>query len=163
MHCLHGPCFLLCASEQKSARARRNVPCRMLRSRTHALAPRVLAVALLFAAFAASGEEPGKAANVEADITAAVPAPRKSVVLPRRVGQVDVGEAARRLERARLARRQGLEPRPGEFVQAGGVRTMNYRYWKRQEKLRVAVEEAQRRSQAANRILTRTQPKASQI
>ena len=76
---------------------------------------------------------------------------------------MDVGEAARRLERAQLERQQGLEPQPGEFVLVGGVQTVNYRYWKRQEKLRVAVEQAQRRSQATHRVLIRTQSKVSQI
>lgn len=84
---------------------------------------------------------------VESEPPAAQP-PRKRVVLPRKIGKVDVKEAARRLERAQFERKQGVEPRPGEFIQVSGVRVVNYRYWKRQEQLRLVVEGAQRRSQA---------------
>ena len=76
---------------------------------------------------------------------------------------MDVSEAARRLECAQQARHQGLEPRPGEFTLVSGTQTLNYRYWKRQEKLRVAVEQAQRRSQDTVRLSTRGQVKVSQI
>jgi len=112
-------------------------------------------IVLLVSAFAlvcagsASGQEIVKPVE-ESGNTASSDQPlpkKKSVVLPRRVGKVDVSEAARRLEQAQLARKQGLEPRPGEFVKVGSVKQVNYRYWQRQEKLRHAVELAQRRSQ----------------
>lgn len=113
---------------------------------------RIASVACVLA-LACAGSAFGQEASRQADDNGSAtlieqPPPKKSVVLPRRVGKVDVSEAARRLERARLARRQGLEPHPGEVVRVGGVRTVNYRYWQRQEKLRLAVEVAQRRSQA---------------
>jgi hypothetical protein len=73
------------------------------------------------------------------------PAPKRTIA-PRRGGKVDVSEAARRLEQAQLARMQGLEPRPGEFTRVSGTNALNYRYWQRQEKLRLAVEQAQRRA-----------------
>ena len=56
-----------------------------------------------------------------------------------------------------------FEPRAGEFIQVSGKRTLNYRYWQRQEKLRVAVEQAQRRSQDTLRLSSRGQVKVSQI
>jgi hypothetical protein len=51
--------------------------------------------------------------------------------------QVDASEAARSLAKAQRARKQGAEPLPGE---------QSFSYWQRQEKLRRAVEMAQRRS-----------------
>ena len=73
--------------------------------------------------------------------------PAKPAAAPRRVGKVDVNEAARRLKQARLERSLGAEPGPGELTQGTGARTVNYRYWRRQEKLRLLVERALRRSQ----------------
>ena len=72
--------------------------------------------------------------------------PARPVIKQRRVGPVEVNEAARRLKQAQLARKLGAQPAPGEYSNAPGGRTTNYRYWKRQEKLRLAVEQAQRRS-----------------
>jgi len=112
----------------------------------------VLLISAFVLAFAgsASGEEILKPVEENASPTVSdQPQPRKRVVLPRRVGKVDVSEAARRLEQAQLERKQGLEPRPGEFATVGGIKQVNYRYWQRQEKLRMAVELAQRRSQTA--------------
>ena len=115
--------------------------------RTGTLTSTACALALICAAGSASAEEIFKHVE-ENGITSFSdqPPPRKTVVLPRRVGKVDVSEAARRLEQAQLARKEGLEPRAGEFIKVRGERQMNYRYWKRQEKLRIAVEVAQRRS-----------------
>jgi hypothetical protein len=72
--------------------------------------------------------------------------PARLAVTPRRGGRVEVNEAARRLEQAQLARKLGAQPAPGELSNTPGVRTANYRYWRRQERLRLAVELAQRRS-----------------
>jgi hypothetical protein len=72
--------------------------------------------------------------------------PARPALAPRRAGRVEVNEAARRLKQAQLDRRLGAQPAPGEMSNAPGVRTANYRYWRRQEKLRLAVEQAQRRS-----------------
>jgi hypothetical protein len=133
-------------------------PCR----RTVTIASTVCALALLCAG-SASAQEIFKQVDENGSTTFSDQPPRKTVVLPRRGGKVDVSEAARRLERARLERKQGLEPRPGEFTQVSGKRTVNYRYWTRQEKLRVAVEQAQRRSQATLGSASRGQVKVSQI
>ena len=131
--------------------------------RAGTIASTVCALALLGAG-SASAQEIFKQVDENGSTTFSdQPPPRKTVVLPRRGGKVDVSEAARRLEHARLARKQGLEPRAGEFIQVSGKRTLNYRYWQRQEKLRVAVEQAQRRSQATLGIASRSQVKVSQI
>jgi hypothetical protein len=73
--------------------------------------------------------------------------PAKPAVIPRRGGKVDVNEAARRLKQARLERKLGAEPLPGELTQVTGAPTVNYRYWRRQEKLRIVAERALRRAQ----------------
>ena len=131
------------------------------------LASSACAVALLCAATGVSAQdvqEAFKAVDEEGRTTFSdKPPPRKTAVLPRRGGKVDVSEAAARLERAQLARKQGVEPRPGEFKLASGTRIVNYRYWQRQEKLRVALEQAQRRSQDTVRLSTPGQVKVSQI
>lgn len=133
-------------------------------SRAGSVAASIATLALACALGSASAQEIPKPVDVDGNSASSdKPPPRKTGFLPRRIGKVDVSEATRRLEHAQMARQQGLEPRPGEFVQVSGARTVNYRYWKRQEKLRVAVEQAQRRSQATHRVVTRTQPKVSQI
>jgi len=117
------------------------------------LAPSVIALLLLCAAGTVSAQEVFKDVDEAGRTTFSDQPPpvRKSFIAPRRGGKVDVSEAARRLQQAQLARMQGLEPRPGEFVRASGTRTLNYRYWQRQEKLRRDVEQAQRRSQDTQR------------
>jgi hypothetical protein len=117
------------------------------------------ALALLCAAGTLSAQEIAKPVEEEgrttfSDQPAPAPAPRRTIA-PRRGGKVDVSEAARRLEQAQRARMQGLEPRPGEFVRVSGSKTLNYRYWQRQEKLRLAVEQAQRRSLDTRRHASR--------
>lgn len=61
---------------------------------------------------------------------------------------VNASEAERRLAQARLKRRQGIAPLPGERARGSAAGVLNIRYWKRQEKLRLLVEQAQRRSNA---------------
>ena len=68
---------------------------------------------------------------------------------------VDANEAARSLRQAQMKRRQGMEPMPGERVRGSGASTLNHRYWRRQEKLRQAVENAQRRLSQASRLAPR--------
>ena len=126
---------------------------------------RLLLVALLCAAGSASAQEVFKQVDEDghtafSDQPAPTPAPKRTIA-PRRGGKVDVSEAARRLEQAQLARRHGLEPKPGEFTRASGTRTLNYRYWQRQEKLRLAVEQAQRRSLDTQRHASRNMVRAS--
>ena len=72
------------------------------------------------------------------------PAPSK--IVPRRPAGVDAKEAARRLDQARLERARGAQPQAGELTTDAGARTVNYRYWQRQVRLRQAVEKAQQRS-----------------
>ena len=69
-----------------------------------------------------------------------------SAISSRRVAIIDTNEAARRLGQAQLQREQGAESLPGEQVQGIDVSVVNHRYWRRQEKLRRVIEQAQRRS-----------------
>lgn len=76
---------------------------------------------------------------------------RNTAIASRPAALIDSKEAARRLGKARLARSQGAEPLPGERAGSAGASAVNHRYWQRQEKLRRAVEQAQGRSQLAQR------------
>ena len=87
-----------------------------------------------------------KGIDEEGRVTFSDRPPPKTTPVPRRNAGVEASEAARRLKQARLDRARGVEPGPGELTQGDGVRTVNYRYWRRQEKLRQVVEQAQRRS-----------------
>lgn len=71
---------------------------------------------------------------------------RISTISSRRAATINASEAARRLGQAQLKRKQGAEPLPGEQAKGSGARALNHRYWQRQEKLRLVVEQAQRRS-----------------
>jgi len=85
---------------------------------------------------------------------AAEPTPvRKSAISPRRGAMVEANEAERRLKQARLARARGAEPLPTERVRGAGAGAVNHRYWQRQEKLRLEVELALRRSNETRRSL----------
>ena len=66
----------------------------------------------------------------------------------RRSAAIDANEAARRLAQALLMRSEGAEPLPGELTH-GSTGAPNQRYWQRQEKLRVLVEQAQQRANEA--------------
>jgi hypothetical protein len=83
------------------------------------------------------------------------PQPRRSVVPSRRGAQVNASEAKRRLAQAELKRKLGEAPLPGERAQVAGGIVVNYRYWQRQEKLRIEVEHAQRRVNSTNRTALR--------
>jgi hypothetical protein len=116
------------------------------------------AYSLLFAALLACSAVDAAAQTVYKDVDdegrtsfSDQPPPRPAV-RPRRGGKVDVNEAARRLKQARLERKQGAEPRAGEFTQGPGAPKANYRYWQRQEKLRLVVERALRRSNETLRL-----------
>jgi hypothetical protein len=61
---------------------------------------------------------------------------------------VNASEAKRRLVQSQLKRTQGKAPLPGESIQGPGGDTATYQYWRRQEKLRIEVEQAQRRANA---------------
>jgi len=86
----------------------------------------------------------------------AAPKPRHRIVniSPRRVTvAVDAKEAARRLGKAQQQRKLGAQPMAGEQTEVSGASALNYRYWRRQEKLRIQVEQAQRRSNETSRLL----------
>ena len=65
---------------------------------------------------------------------------------------VNANEAERRLTQTKQKRSQGLTPLPGESVKVPGGVLVNTRYWSRQEKLRLEVEQAQRRSNETQRL-----------
>jgi hypothetical protein len=73
----------------------------------------------------------------------------------RGAARVDANEATRRLRQAQLKREQGADPLPGEQVPGIAVRVVNDRYWQRQEALRRAVEQAQRRADKTGRVAPR--------
>jgi Domain of unknown function (DUF4124) len=66
---------------------------------------------------------------------------RRPYISARLAATVNASEAERRLAQAQQKRRLGVEPLPGE-------RPLNIRYWRRQEKLRLQVEQAQHRLNA---------------
>lgn len=75
---------------------------------------------------------------------------RMSVISSRRAALIDAKEAARRLRQEQLNRERGWEPIAGEKVQGADASAVNHRYWRRQETLRRAVENAQRRARETN-------------
>jgi len=85
----------------------------------------------------------GPAADTAVDVASALAS--DSAMFSRRAARIDAVEAARRLRQAQLEREQGAQPLPGEQAQGAGAGLVNDRYRQRQEKLRRAVEHAQRR------------------
>lgn len=65
-------------------------------------------------------------------------------------GEVDASEAARRLNQAQRERLEGAQPMRAEQRDTGGG-NVNHAYWRRQEKLRQNVEQAQRRANDVQR------------
>jgi len=78
---------------------------------------------------------------------------RTRIISTRRGAAIDANEAARRLKQARLTREQGAQPRRAEWARGSDAGTVNHRYWRRQEKLRLEVEYALRRSNETHRSL----------
>ncbi len=72
-------------------------------------------------------------------------APARPAVSSRRFALVNSNEAQRRLAQAQLKRKQGEAPLPREIVRSPAGTRVTYSYWQRQEKLRIEVEQAQRR------------------
>lgn len=68
-----------------------------------------------------------------------------ALMASQRSAAIDLKEAARRLAQAQLARSEGADPLPAERTHGPGAGVPNQRYWQRQEKLRVLVEQAQQR------------------
>jgi hypothetical protein len=75
------------------------------------------------------------------------PKPPAGVALmaSRRSAAINANEAGRRLAQAQLMRSQGADLLPGERTFDSGAGVPNQRYWQRQERLRVLVEQAQQR------------------
>ena len=67
-----------------------------------------------------------------------------AVAPPKSIG-VDFNEAARRLQQARLTRKQGARVNLGEQVPGASPGALNERYWLRQEMLQRQFDEAGRR------------------
>lgn len=88
----------------------------------------------------AGTQQPGDSAT-ESDAPA--PPVRRYGVNKQRGAAINAKEAERRLVAAQQKRHEGIDPLPGELNTETGQ--PNFRYWKRQEKLRQDVELAQRR------------------
>ncbi len=94
----------------------------------------------------ASAQEIHKHVGDDGRITYTDLPPVRRAALPQRGANVEANEAARRLKQALQERNLGAEPRPGELSKGAGARAPNYRYWLRQERNRLVLELAQRRS-----------------
>ena len=116
------------------------------RQRVGIIASSACAAALLCAAAGVSAQTIYQQVDDEGLTTFSDRSAAKPAIAPRRGAKVEANEAARRLKQAQLERARGMEPRPGELTRGTGARAVNYRYWRRQEKLRIVVEQAQRRS-----------------
>ena len=83
------------------------------------------------------------------------PKPPVGVVLitSRRSAAINANEAGRRLAQAQLMRREGEGLLPGDLTHGSGEKVPNQRYWRRQEKLRVLVEQAQQRTNETRLLL----------
>ena len=90
---------------------------------------------------------------VQSDLQVAVVPARAPRISPQRTAVIEANEAARRLKQARLTRDKGAEPLPAERMRGAGADAVNYRYWRRQERLRHEVEQALRRSNSTNHAL----------
>lgn len=76
-----------------------------------------------------------------------------SAMSSRSAYKIDASEAARRLKQARQEFERGAESLPGEQAQGPDASPANHRYLRRQEALQRDVEQAQRRSDATDRLL----------
>ena len=123
-----------------------------MKSRSRCLWNAALAAALLCAAAGVPAQTIYKQVDDEGRTTFSDRQPAPRAIVPRRGSRVDEMEADRRLKQAQLERKRGVEPRVGEFTPGAASRTLNYRYWRRQENLRLLVEQAQRRSSETQRL-----------
>jgi hypothetical protein len=142
------------------------------RRRVRNIAWRICAAALLCAATGVSAQTVYRQVSAAGQITftdqpdtkpapQTTPAPAFEVtkapasivaISSRHAATINAKEAARRLGEAQLKRKQGAEPLPGEQAQGAHAGAVNHRYWRRQEQLRCAVEQAQRRSNETQRL-----------
>jgi hypothetical protein len=97
--------------------------------------------------------DPAPASEEAAPEVEPAPVPARPKVSSRRAALVNLNEAQRRLAQAQLKRKHGAAPLARERVQGASGETVGYAYWKRQEKLRIAVEQAQQRVNALQRPL----------
>ena len=74
------------------------------------------------------------------------PPARVGLMTSRRSASIDANEAGRRLAQAQLKRSGGADLLPGDWTHGFGEGVPNQRYWQRQDRLRVHVEQAQQRS-----------------
>ena len=116
------------------------------RRRLPSIAFSICAAAFLCGAPCVSAQTIYRVLDDEGRATFSDRAPARAAIAPRRGARVEMKEADRRLKQAQLQRKLGAEPLAGEFTRDAGTRTVNYRYWRRQEKLRQVVEQAQHRS-----------------
>lgn len=134
---------------------------------------KICAAAVLCAAAGVSAQTVHKLTDAEGRITytdrpdtaplppaAAVPAldvvsalASSSAMSSRAAVLIDANEAARRLKQAEREREQGAERLPGEQAHGADANEMHRRYWQRQDELRRAVKQAQRRSDHADQAL----------
>jgi hypothetical protein len=63
-----------------------------------------------------------------------------------RSAAINANEAGRRLAQAQLMRSEGADLARGDWTHSASTAVPNQRYWQRQERLRVLVEQAQRRA-----------------
>ena len=131
--------------------------------------PAILAAAMLCAASGASAQELYKLVDEIGHVTFAdrpdaalapqaaepetprLPKRIAGISSPRAAAIVDAKEAARRLRQAQMTRSEGIEPLPGEKAQHAKDGVISERYLRRQEKLRLLVEQAQRRANETSR------------
>ena len=108
----------------------------------------LLAALLVLGAASASAQTPSSsdaAPEAAPQAEAAKPPVRRTYVSSKLSASVNALEAERRLAQAQHKRSQGMAPQAGESVRTSGGVVVNARYWRRQEKLRIEVEQAQRR------------------
>jgi len=78
-------------------------------------------------------------------LEAPTPPARVGLMSSRSSASIDANEAGRRLAQAQLQRTTGADLLPGDR-HGSGEGVPNQRYWQRQDRLRVQVEQAQQRS-----------------
>jgi len=122
-----------------------------------------IAAASFFAAFMLStplsAQVIHKSIDAEGRTTFSDAPPQRVAVSParQRFSMVNANEASRRLTLAENTRRLGKTPLSGESVQSANGAVMTSQYWRRQEKLRLVVEQALRRSNQTQQVLLANQ------
>jgi hypothetical protein len=140
-----------CASQQTS---RQRLGRLVLTMKFHLrLAASTLAATVMLSASAVSAQTIYRHIDSEGRVTFSDRPARASALSPRRSSVVNANEASRRLTQMQQTRWLGMTPLPGETEQGAAGNVVNARYWHRQEGLRVAVEQAQRRSNQTQLLL----------